>query len=66
MPLTGLWFLHHWIQGDPVTLGFGADIVSSHVILGISEHLEVELPLGVVELGARIFFSGPIYLFGVY
>jgi hypothetical protein len=29
-------------------------VASSPIILGVSEHLGVELPLGVVELGAEL------------
>ena len=39
----------------PVTPGVGADIVaSSPMILSMLEHLEMELPLDVVRLGAEL------------
>jgi hypothetical protein len=54
MPLGGWRFLHPWILGDPVTPDVGSDVVtSSPVILGMLEHLEGELPLGVVGLGVE-------------
>ena len=41
-------------SGDSVTPGVVADVVaSSPLILGMLEHLEVELPLGVVGLGVE-------------
>lgn len=46
-------FLHLWVLGDPVTWGFVADVVASPVMLGISEHLGVELPPCVVGVGAE-------------
>lgn len=52
MPLAKKGFLHPWILRDQVTLGVGVDFVSSPLILGVSEHLAVGLPLGVVGLGA--------------
>lgn len=39
--------------GVPVTLGGGADVVASHVMLGMLEHLGVELPLDVLEENAE-------------
>lgn len=36
------------LMGVPVILGVGADVVASPVILGVSEHLGVQLPLGVL------------------
>ena len=35
-------------------LGVGEDVVASLVILGVSEHLGVKLPLGVVGLGEEL------------
>jgi hypothetical protein len=46
MILAGWDFLHPWILGVPVTPDVGADIVaSSSMILGVLEHLVMELPL---------------------
>lgn len=46
-----------WFQGDPPTLGdgagIGANVVTSPVILCISEHLVVLLPLGDVGMCAE-------------
>jgi hypothetical protein len=53
MSLAGLGFLCSWIPPVPVTLDFEADIVTSTVILCISEHLRVGLPLGVTGVGAE-------------
>lgn len=57
MSLAGHGSLCPWILVDPVTpcvgVGIGADIVASPMILGISEHLRVSLPLGVLEMVAR-------------
>lgn len=43
MPLAGQGFLFPWILWDSVILGVGADVVASTVILGVSEHLGVQL-----------------------
>lgn len=43
-----------WIPGSllvPVKLGVGAGAVASPVILGVSEFLGVELPLGIAGVG---------------
>jgi hypothetical protein len=53
MPLVGWGFLCPWILEDSVTLGTGSNVVASPVILGISKHLEVGLPLDVVGIGAE-------------
>lgn len=54
MPLAGWRFLHLWILWVPVTPGVGADVVTSFpVILGMSVHWGVWLPLGVVRLVSR-------------
>ena len=45
MPMARWGFLHPWIPEVPVTLGVGVDAVTSSVVLGISEHLGVGLPL---------------------
>jgi len=51
---TGRGFLCPWIPGVSVTPGVGEDIVaSSPLILGVSEHLGVRLPLGVVGVGVE-------------
>lgn len=50
IPVAEWGFLHPWI---PVTPGGGADIVASPVLLGVLEHLGVELLLGVVQVGAE-------------
>jgi hypothetical protein len=47
MHLAGHGFLSSWILGVPVTPGIGADVVASSVILGVSDHLGGELPLGM-------------------
>ena len=39
--------------GGPVTPGVGAVVASSPLILGVLEHLRVQLPLGVVGLGVE-------------
>lgn len=45
-------FLHPWVLGNPVTPGVGPDVVScSPVMLGILQHLGLELPLAVMGLG---------------
>ena len=59
--------LCHWLgggscvpgsQGVPVTLGVGADVVASlTVILCVLKYLGVNLPLGVVRLGATFSYS---------
>ena len=53
MPLSGWGFLHPWILGDPGTLNIWADVVAFPMILGVSEHLGVRLPLRVVGVGAE-------------
>jgi hypothetical protein len=54
MPLAGWGLLNPWILVVPATHGVGANVVaSSPVILGVIEHLGLNLPLGVVELGAE-------------
>ncbi len=63
---AGWGFLCPWI---PVTPSVGADVVASlSVILGMLEHLRVELPLGVVGLGAepapKVLHS--IFLINIY
>jgi hypothetical protein len=37
-----------------IMMGVGADVVASPVILGVSEHLGVRLPLGVIGVGGEI------------
>jgi hypothetical protein len=46
-------FLYPLILAVPFNPGIGADIVALPVILDISEHLEVETPLGVVGVVAE-------------
>lgn len=53
MPPAWQGFLCLWILGHSVTPGVGVDVVVSHVILGVSEHLGFGLPLGVVGVGAE-------------
>ena len=53
-------------------MGVGADVVAFSPVLGMLEHLGVELPLGVVGLGAelepkvctgyRLRLEGPVFL----
>jgi hypothetical protein len=51
VPLTRWGFLCPWIAGVAITPGVGANVVApSLVILGMLEHLGVELTLGVVGL----------------
>lgn len=51
MTLAGQGFLHPSVLLVPVTPCIGADVVASHMILGVSELLRVKLPLGVVGVG---------------
>lgn len=51
MFLVGQGFLHPWVLRVPVTPCVGAGIVASLMILGVSDLLEVELPLAVVGVG---------------
>jgi hypothetical protein len=51
VPPAGQGFLHSWMLRVPVTLGIEADVVASPMILGVTEHLGIELPLGVVRVG---------------
>ena len=55
VPLAVWGFLHPWSPGgSQLLLGFGADIVtSSPVILGMLEHLRLELALSVVRLSVE-------------
>ena len=49
-------FLGAWVPLVPVTPGVGADVVSytsEPMILGMLEHLGVDLPLGVLGLAAE-------------
>ena len=53
VPLAGKGVLGPWILGDSVTPGVGANVVASPLILGVLEHLEMELPQNVVGLGTE-------------
>ena len=57
VPPAGQGFLHSWMLRVPVTLGIEADVVASPMILGVTEHLGIELPLGFVGLVAELLFK---------
>lgn len=57
-PLAVQGFLLPWIPLVLVTSGIGVDVVaSSPMILGMLDHLQIELPLGVWGLGVELAFK---------
>jgi len=63
LPLAMLRFLCSWILGVPVILGVGTVVPSSTKILGVLEHLWVDLPLGAglgVEPGTQDMFMAQV------
>ena len=54
--LSGQGFLSPWILKVPVTPGVGADVVASPVVLGMSEHLGVKVPLCFVGVGVKSLY----------